>query len=120
LPRLDLKGGVPPALRTLVCVPTLLTSQTEVDELLARIEVHYLANADPEVWFAILSDWPDAPSETMPDDDALLDAAAAGIARLNARHAAEVGETPRFLLLHRRRVWNAGEGCWLGWERKRG
>ena len=26
----------------------------------------------------------------------------------------------RFLLLHRRRVWNAGEARWIGWERKRG
>jgi cyclic beta-1,2-glucan synthetase len=29
-------------------------------------------------------------------------------------------EGARFLLLHRRRVWNEGEGRWLGWERKRG
>ena len=27
---------------------------------------------------------------------------------------------PRFFLLHRRRVWNEGEGKWIGWERKRG
>ena len=26
----------------------------------------------------------------------------------------------RFLLLHRRRVWNEGEARWIGWERKRG
>ena len=26
----------------------------------------------------------------------------------------------RFLLLHRQRVWNAGEARWIGWERKRG
>ncbi len=27
---------------------------------------------------------------------------------------------PRFLLLHRRRVWSASESRWIGWERKRG
>ena len=27
---------------------------------------------------------------------------------------------PRFFLLHRRRVWNEGQGKWIGWERKRG
>ena len=27
---------------------------------------------------------------------------------------------PRFLLLHRRRVWNESERRWIGWERKRG
>src|SRR5262249_7050499 len=32
---------------------------------------------------------------------------------------AEGGE-PKFYLLHRRRLWNAEEGVWMGWERKRG
>ena len=27
---------------------------------------------------------------------------------------------PRFLLLHRRRLWNEREQVWMGWERKRG
>ena len=43
----------------------------------------------------------------------------AGIARLNQRH----GPGPagaRFLLLHRRRIWDEAEGVWMGWERKRG
>src|SRR5262249_34763639 len=26
----------------------------------------------------------------------------------------------RFFLFHRRRLWNPSEGCWMGWERKRG
>ena len=43
----------------------------------------------------------------------------AGIARLNQRHGAAPGGA-RFLLLHRRRVWNEGEARWIGWERKRG
>ena len=39
--------------------------------------------------------------------------------RLNQRYGPAPGGD-RFLLLHRRRVWNEGEGCWIGWERKRG
>ena len=54
-----------------------------------------------------------------PSDDALLAAAAAGIARLNERYG-PASEGTRFFLLHRRRVWNEGEGKWIGWERKRG
>src|SRR5207248_961746 len=50
---------------------------------------------------------------------ALLAEAEAGIANLNARYAAADGRQP-FFLLHRRRQWNAGEGKWIGWERKRG
>ncbi|HEV3457534.1 MAG TPA: glycosyl transferase, partial [Thermoanaerobaculia bacterium] len=120
LPRLELRGGVPPELRTLVVVPALLTAQPEVEEQIARLEVHYLANTEDELRFALLSDWIDAPAETMPGDEELLAAARVGIARLNDRHGSAPGGEPRFLLLHRRRLWNPGEGCWMGWERKRG
>ena len=77
LPRLALRDGVPPELRTLVAVPTLLTRAEEIEEQICRLEVHYLANPDPELRFALLSDWRDAPAETQPDDDELLAAAAA-------------------------------------------
>ncbi|HEX7185386.1 MAG TPA: glucoamylase family protein [Thermoanaerobaculia bacterium] len=120
LPRLELSGGVPSELRTLVAVPTLLTTAAEIEEQIGRLEVHYLANPEDELRFALLSDWRDAPAETMPGDEELLAAAAAGMARLNARHGPAPGGDARFLLLHRRRVWNEGERCWLGWERKRG
>jgi cyclic beta-1,2-glucan synthetase len=127
LPRLELRDGVPPELRTLVVVPTLLTGQAEIEEQIAQLEIHYLANTEDELRFALLSDWTDAAAETVPGDEELLAAARAGIARLNARHGpAPAGDRrgdrgdPRFLLLHRRRVWSPSEGCWLGWERKRG
>lgn len=119
LPGLDLREGVPPVLRTLVAVPTLLTTRAAVDEQIQRLEVHYLANQGGAIHFALLSDWADAGVETMPGDDDLLAAAAAGIARLNSRHPA-TGGADRFLLLHRRRVWNEAQGRWMGWERKRG
>ncbi len=115
LPRLELKNGIPLELRTLVVIPTLLTSPEEIEETVERLEVHYLANPDGDVHFAILSDWTDAATARMPGDEAMLSAAQRGIARLNARH----GEV-RFHLLHRRRTWNGSEGTWMGWERKRG
>ena len=70
--------------------------------------------------FALLSDWLDADSEHVDGDDDLLGAAAAGIDRLNERHGDAPGGGARFLILHRARRWNAGERCWMGWERKRG
>ncbi len=119
MPGLELRDGVPPELRTLVVVPTLLTSLASVEEQIEHLEVCHLANTEGDLRYALLSDWKDFPTETAPDDQALLAAAAAGIARLNSRHGpADDGD--RFLLLHRRRVWNEGEGAWLGWERKRG
>ena len=120
MPRLELRGGVPPELRTLVAVPTLLTAEAEIEEQINRLEVHYLANPEAELRFALLSDWRDAPAETLPEDAELLAAATAGIARLNTQYGPAPGGDARFLLLHRKRVWNDGEQCWLGWERKRG
>jgi cyclic beta-1,2-glucan synthetase len=120
LPRLELARGVPPELRTLVVVPTLLTSVAQIAEQVGRLGIHYLANADGDLRFALLSDWMDAASEHTPDDERLLAAAAAEIAALNRKHGPAPGGEPRFLLLHRRRVWSASEGCFMGWERKRG
>ncbi len=119
LPGLELRDGVPSHLRTMVAVPILLTTQAALEEQIERLEIHHLASPDGELYFALLSDWTDAATETVAGDDALLEAAAAGIARLNRRYGpAAAGE--RFLLLHRRRVWNERQKRWIGWERKRG
>ncbi len=134
LPALALRGGVPMHLRTVIAVPTLLTTVAAIDAQIERLEVHYLSSPSGDLHFAFLSDWLDADSEHVDGDDVLLDAAAAGIARLNRIHGPMLhvpalhgpmlyGQAPegdRFLLLHRKRVWNASEGRWIGWERKRG
>ncbi len=119
LPAMDLHRGVPAHLRTIVAVPTLLTNLAGIDQQIGHLEVHYLASPEGELHFALLSDWTDATTEHVDTDAALLDAAIAGIARLNLRYGPAPGGE-RFLLLHRKRMWNAGEGRWIGWERKRG
>jgi cyclic beta-1,2-glucan synthetase len=119
LPGLELGDGVPAHLRTVVAVPILLTTQAALEEQIERLEIHYLASPEGEFHFALLSDWTDATTETVDGDDTLLDVAAAGIDRLNRRYGHAPGGE-RFLLFHRRRVWNEGQQRWLGWERKRG
>jgi cyclic beta-1,2-glucan synthetase len=119
LPGLELREGVPRNLRTLVVVPTLLTTDAEIEEQIERLEVHYLAGPEGDLRFALLSDWTDAATEHAPGDDELLATARDGIAALNRRHG-RAADGERFLLLHRRRVWSPGEGKWIGWERKRG
>ncbi|HUI27198.1 MAG TPA: glycosyl transferase, partial [Candidatus Kryptonia bacterium] len=120
LPALELRDGVPSSLRTMIVVPTLLTTPAEIAEQIERLEVRHLANAEDDLRFALLSDWTDSASETAPDDDALLGAAMEGIAGLNRRYRPASDGGDRFLLLHRRRVWNESEQKWIGWERKRG
>ncbi|WP_375609885.1 hypothetical protein, partial [Bartonella sp. AC53GZZY] len=52
------------------------------------------------------------------DDLDLLHYAQNSIAKLNNRYRRD--DIPLFFLLHRRRLYNASEKCWMGWERKRG
>ena len=118
LPKMDFSSGVPAEARAFVVVPTFLSSETAVDELLEKLEVQYLANRDEHFYFALLGDFADAPSEEMPGDAVILGRALDGIERLNARYG-DAGHA-RFHLFHRRRLWNEPEARWMGWERKRG
>ena len=119
LPGLELRDGVSSELRTIVVIPTLLTSRAAIDELIERLEIHYLASPDGDIQFALLSDWTDSATENAADDEELLGAAIEGIVRLNSQYG-PASDGPRFFLLHRRRLWNEGQGKWIGWERKRG
>jgi cyclic beta-1,2-glucan synthetase len=115
LPGLSFECGIPEDCRTVVAVPVMLSSTQVITEMINRIEDHYLANDDPELFYALVSDWKDADQERTEGDDGLLAAAAAAVRELNERHGHS-----RFLLMHRGRRWNARQAVWMGWERKRG
>ncbi|WP_196503322.1 GH36-type glycosyl hydrolase domain-containing protein [Aestuariivirga litoralis] len=115
LPSLSFENGIPAAHRSIIAVPILLGSHHGIETQLARLEEHYLSNADPELSYAIISDWRDAPAEQHADDTALLSAVTDGIAALNDKY-----QIQQFMLFHRRRQWNPAQGVWMGWERKRG
>jgi hypothetical protein len=116
LPRLDFSDGIPADCRTFVVIPTLLISRAEARSLLERLEIHYLANRDPNLLFGLLTDFPD--SATPAGDSAVLEDCIAGIRSLNRRHGND-GRGP-FYLFHRPLRWNESERVWMGYERKRG
>ena len=102
-------------------MPTLLTRKQAVEDLVARLEIHYLANPVGNLHFRLLSDWADAVSEELPNDQELLHHAREGMAEPESALRPVPGGGDRFLL------FIAG-GCgmrakargWVGWERKRG
>lgn len=114
----EFKQGVPSSARTLVVVPTLITSRDDIEETIRNLEVHYLSNMHGDLHFAVLSDWRDSDVEQSDADLDLLAYARAEIDTLNKRHNEDGIE--RFHLLHRKRLYNDAQGCWMGWERKRG
>ncbi|MBW8369460.1 MAG: cyclic beta 1-2 glucan synthetase [Thiobacillus sp.] len=118
LPRMDFSKGIPDSHRTMVIVPTLLTRPQDVDTLLEAMEIRYLGNRDPNLYFALLTDFRDAPEQTLPDDAALLAHARAAVEALNETYRDD--RPCVFYLFHRPRLWNPFERVWMGYERKRG
>tara|TARA_B110001454_G_scaffold219197_1_gene251435 strand:- start:24390 stop:33101 length:8712 start_codon:yes stop_codon:yes gene_type:complete len=119
LPKLDLSNGIPPEAKTMVIIPCMLAGRKTVAELLEKMEIHYLGNSDPQISFALVTDYTDADSETTDEDENILNFALRGIDLLNQKYVLENGN-PHFYIFHRRRQWNDSENCWMGWERKRG
>ena len=119
LPRMDFSRGIPEEHRTVVVIPTLVACGEDVEDLLEALEVRYLGNRDPNLFFALLTDFRDAPEQTQPGDDELVNQLRSGIETLNTTYAEE-GHPGIFYLFHRPRLWNPRDRVWMGWERKRG
>lgn len=115
VPRLALRRGIPPEGRTLCVIAALLTSPDDAHALCARLEEYYLCNRDAlgQLTFGLLADLPESDMAHAPIDPAILRAARAEIAALNARWGS------RFYLFTRPRV-QTPDGKWSAWERKRG
>ncbi len=118
LPRMDFSTGIPSEWRTLVVVPTLLTSIHAIDDLMEAMEVRFLANRDLHLHFGLLTDFSDAADEHLLEDDPLLLRARRGVEALNQKYRIETADI--FFLFHRPRLWNPQEKIWMGYERKRG
>ncbi len=118
LPRLDFSKGIPESHRTIVVVPTLIGGIEDIDRLLEALEIRYLGNQDPNLYFGLLTDFRDADMKIIPDDDDLIAHARKGIETLNATYQSERHSI--FYLLHRQREWNSVDKIWMGYERKRG
>jgi cyclic beta-1,2-glucan synthetase len=118
LPKMDFQESLPAHCRTMIVVHMILAPDDDVSPLLSRLEIHWLANADANLHLALLISLADAPEESMPGDVELMRRLEEGVRALNAKYGH--GDAGPFHLLHRKRLWNAGEGCWMVWERKRG
>ncbi len=139
LPKMDFEEGIPDVFQTMIVVPAMFGSRKEIDSLSHQLEMHYLRNPEPGLTYALLTDFPDADSEFLPEDEELIQYARSKIEQLNAKYGstenviassetidirdeavALMDESNLFFLLHRKRLWNPSESKWMGWERKRG
>jgi len=114
LPKLDFSEGVPEDCATMVAVPSLLLDEAQVRDLVLDLEIRFLANRDPNIYFGLVTDTPDS-DRPVDDRDALVAVCRRLVEGLNRRYPGSP-----FFLFHRNRIYNDSEGRWMGWERKRG
>ena len=118
LPRMDFSKGIPDDAKTMVVIPTLVTSISTIEQLIEGLEVRFLANRDANLCFALLTDFKDAPTEHLEEDRLLLLALKNRVIELNQKYQRTSNDT--FFLFHRPRRWNKSDKVWMGYERKRG
>ncbi|MDF2804483.1 MAG: conserved rane protein of unknown function, partial [Anaerocolumna sp.] len=117
LPSLDYLKEIPDNARTFVVMPVIVNSKEQCLQYLDRLERHYLANKQSNLYFAILADFEDSSEISMPKDEVLRRALINRIHELNELYPSD---HQRFSLFLRNRKWNESEGCYMCWERKRG
>lgn len=118
LPKMDYSEGIPASDKTLVVIPTMLSSMKGIDDLIESLEVRFVANRDVNLYFALLTDCTDACEEYLPEDEKLISYIKTNIQALNRKYGEN--NDNKFMLFHRSRKWNSREKIWMGYERKRG
>lgn len=112
LPKLE---EVPEDVSTFIIVPTLLNNKERVNQIIENLEVFYLGNKLPNLYFALLGDASEEEKEHMDFDDEVINTGTEEVKRLNEKYGEE-----KFFFLYRKRVYNESQRKWLGYERKRG
>ncbi len=118
LPKMEYENEVPAESRTVVVVPTMITSPEDVQKQLESLEIRALANPDPTLQFGLLTDFTDADQKELDKDSSILKSCSDIISDLNQKYSSAYGD--KFFLFHRERQWNEAENVWMSWERKRG
>lgn len=117
IPSFNYLTEIPVTARTFVVMPVIISSKEQGLEYMNRLQKHYLANRQHNLYFALLVDYEDSPDQYMPKDEVIESAL---IARMNELNELYPSEHQRFSLFFRYRKWNRSENCYMGWERKRG
>jgi cyclic beta-1,2-glucan synthetase len=117
MPSLDYSEELPEDAKTFIVMPVLVSSVEQGIEYLDRLHNHYLANKQPNLYFALLVDYVDSPEKHMPEDYEIQESLINQLNKLNKKYPSS---NQLFSLFIRYRKWNSSEGCYMGWERKRG
>ena len=115
IPKLDFNDtGIPKEYTTMCVIPVLLKNTEDVEKMMKKLEVYYLANKGPNLYFTLLGDCTSEKIEKKEKDALIIKKGKECVEELNKKY----GEI--FNFIYRKREWCSGERCYMGWERKRG
>ena len=117
LPRFNFAKTIDEETSTIIAMPTVINSTEKLDKMIKKMETTYLANRSQNMYYMLLGDCTSTQKEYVDLDEKVVKYGKKLIDDLNAKYPAE----PKlFNFLYRKRVYSESEGCYMGWERKRG
>lgn len=118
IPKMDFSNGIDKENSTMVVIPTIVKSKEKVVEMFKNLEVYYLANKSPNLYFTLLGDCSESNMQEEKFDSEVIQEGLNQVKKLNKKYQNQ--DFPIFNFIYRKREWNEKEGSYLGWERKRG
>ena len=118
IPKMDFSNGIYEDNTTMVVIPTIVKNKEKVAEMFKKLEVYYLANKSPNLYFTLLGDCSESKMQEEKFDIEVIQEGLNQVERLNKKYQNQ--DFPIFNFIYRKREWNEKEGSYLGWERKRG
>ena len=115
LPKLDYSKGIPDDAKTMVVIPTIISSTDKIAKMFDTLETFYIINKTDNLYFTLLGDVKASDQEVLDSDSELAQFGREYAEKLNKKYKKEI-----FFFLYRKRFWNEKENCYLGHERKRG
>ena len=117
LPRFNFAKTIEKETSTLIAMPTVINSTEKLDKMIRKMEITYLANRSENMYYMLLGDCTSSDKEYIDLDEKVVRYGKKLIDELNAKYPSE----PKlFNFLYRKRIYSESEGCYMGWERKRG
>ena len=115
LPKLDYSKGIPDDSKTMVVIPTIISSTEKIKTMFDTLETFYLINKTDNLYFTLLGDVKASNQEVLDIDSELSKFGIEYADKLNKKYKKDI-----FYFLYRKRFWNEKENSYLGYERKRG
>lgn len=115
IPKLNYSKGIPKESKTMVVIPTIISTKEKIKEMFDTLESFYIINKSDNLYFTLLGDVKASNEKVMPYDKEISEYGEEYAKKLNKKYKTDI-----FYFIYRKRVWNKKENSYLGYERKRG